>query len=75
MLHLGFTKGHPKIQCLNVFKHFLDFSLQSVGPTCGSLGVSTVETGSLQDVAWWRDGLRYASLGSGHLLWDCALAR
>lgn len=28
---------------------------------------------SKKDVAWWRDGLRYASLGSGHLLWDCEI--
>ncbi|CAK9019963.1 unnamed protein product [Durusdinium trenchii] len=28
---------------------------------------------SKKDVAWWRDGLQYASLGSGHLLWDCEI--
>eukprot|EP00434_Breviolum_minutum_P044211 symbB.v1.2.039464.t1/scaffold6578.1/size17795/1 len=28
---------------------------------------------SKKDVAWWKDGLQYASLGSGHLLWDCEI--
>lgn len=33
----------------------------------------TVRKSSKDASAWWRDGLMYASLGSGHLLWDCEI--
>ncbi|CAJ1358179.1 unnamed protein product [Effrenium voratum] len=38
-----------------------------------SFVLRSIRKSKKEAAAWWREGLFYASLGSGHLLWDCEM--